>query len=123
MPTRIIRSFADLDIMQGQTDHVLTLFSGGLDSSYVLKELAQRQLRVTALSVDVGEGCQLQDLQEIADFFGATLKVIDAREAFAHDAVAPAIRAQARYLGIYPVSSSLSRPILAKMAEIGRAHV
>ena len=116
MPTRIIRSFADLDIMQGQTDHVLTLFSGGLDSSYVLKELAQRQLRVTALSVDVGEGCQLQDLQEIADFFGATLKVIDAREAFAHDAVAPAIRAQARYLGIYPVSSSLSRPILAKMA-------
>lgn len=116
MSTRIIRSFADLDAMQGQTDHVLTLFSGGLDSSYVLKELAQRQLRVTALSVDVGEGCQLQDLQEIAGFFGATLQVIDAREMFAHEAVAPAIRAQARYLGIYPVSSSLSRPILAKMA-------
>ena len=44
MSTRIIRSFADLDAMQGQTDHVLTLFSGGLDSSYVLKELAQRHL-------------------------------------------------------------------------------
>lgn len=116
MSTRIIRSFADLDAMQCQTDHVLTLFSGGLDSSYVLKELAQRQLRVTALSVDVGEGCQLQDLQEIAGFFGATLQVIDAREMFAHEAVAPAIRAQARYLGIYPVSSSLSRPVLAKMA-------
>ncbi len=116
MSTRIIRSFADLDAMQGQTDHVLTLFSGGLDSSYVLKELAQRHLRVTALSVDVGEGCQLHDLQEIAGFFGATLKVIDAREMFAREAVAPAIRAQARYLGIYPVSSSLSRPILAKMA-------
>lgn len=116
MSTRIIRSFADLDAMQGQTDHVLTLFSGGLDSSYVLKELAQRQLRVTALSVDVGEGCQMQDLQEIAEFFGATLKVIDARDMFAREAVAPAIRAQARYLGIYPVSSSLSRPILAKMA-------
>lgn len=116
MSTRIIRSFADLDAMRGQTDHVLTLFSGGLDSSYVLKELAQRHLRVTALSVDVGEGCQLQDLQEIAGFFGATLQVIDAREMFAQEAVAPAIRAQARYLGIYPVSSSLSRPILAKMA-------
>lgn len=116
MSTRIIRSFADLDAMQGQTDHVLTLFSGGLDSSYVLNELAQRHLRVTALSVDVGEGCQLHDLQEIAGFFGATLKVIDAREMFAREAVAPAIRAQARYLGIYPISSSLSRPILAKMA-------
>ncbi len=116
MSTRVIRSFADLDTMQGQVGHVLTLFSGGLDSSYVLKELAQRKLRVTALSVDVGEGCQLQDLQEIAGFFGASLKVIDAREAFAREAVAPAIRAQARYLGIYPVSSSLSRPILAKMA-------
>lgn len=116
MPTRIIRSFANLDAMQGRTNHVLTLFSGGLDSSYVLKELAQRALRVTALSVDVGEGCQLQDLQEIAEFFGASLKVVDAKEMFAREAVAPAIRAQARYLGIYPVSSSLSRPILAKIA-------
>jgi argininosuccinate synthase len=102
--------------MQGRVSHVLTLFSGGLDSSYVLKELAQRDVRVTALSVDVGEGCQLQDLQEIAGFFGAALKVVDAKEMFAREAVAPAICAQARYLGIYPVSSSLSRPILAKIA-------
>jgi argininosuccinate synthase len=116
MPTQIIRSFADLDAMQGRVNHVLTLFSGGLDSSYVLKELAHRALRVTALSVDVGEGCQLQDLQEITGFFGAELKVVDAKEMFALEAVAPAICAQARYLGIYPVSSSLSRPILAKIA-------
>lgn len=116
MPTKIIRSFSDLDAMQGQADHVLTLFSGGLDSSYVLKELAQRRLRITALSVDVGEACQTQDLEEIAGFFGATLRVVDASDMFARDAVAPAIRAQARYLGMYPVSSSLSRPILAKTA-------
>lgn len=116
MATRIIRSFSDLDAMRGKVDHVLTLFSGGLDSTYVLQELVQRNLRVTALSVDVGEGCKEQDLREIAGFFGVTLKIIDARETFAHEAVAPAICAQARYLGIYPVSSSLSRPILAKMA-------
>lgn len=108
MPTKIIRSFSDLDAMQGQADHVLTLFSGGLDSSYVLKELAQRRLRITALSVDVGEACQTQDLEEITGFFGATLRVVDASDMFARDAVAPAIRAQARYLGMYPVSSSLS---------------
>ncbi|MDQ0012272.1 argininosuccinate synthase [Variovorax boronicumulans] len=116
MSTRKIRSFEDLDAMKGNVDHVLTLFSGGLDSSYVLKELSQRKLRITALSVDVGEGCQIQDLKEIADFFGADLTIVDAREMFAHEAVAPAIRAQAKYLGMYPVSSSLSRPILAKVA-------
>lgn len=116
MSTRRIRSFADLDAMKGQVDHVLTLFSGGLDSSYVLKELSQRNLRVTALSVDLGEGCRTQDLHEIADFFGAHLTIVDAREMFAREAVAPAICAQARYLGMYPVSSSLSRPILAQVA-------
>lgn len=116
MPTRIIRSFEDLDALKGRAQHVLTLFSGGLDSSYVLKELSQRQLRVTALSVDVGAGTHQQDLQDIASFFGVQLKVVDARANFAHEAVAPAIRAQARYLGIYPVSSSLSRPILAQVA-------
>jgi len=58
-----------LKIAMPHVDHVLTLFSGDLDSSYVLKELSQRKLRITALSVDVGEGCQ-QDLKEIADFFG-----------------------------------------------------
>ncbi|MGJ7565480.1 hypothetical protein ACSFBM_16640 [Variovorax sp. GB1R11] len=41
MPTRRIRSFGDLDAMKGRIDHVLTLFSGGLDSSYVLKERSQ----------------------------------------------------------------------------------
>lgn len=116
MPIRRIRSFGDLDAMQDRVRHVLTLFSGGLDSSYVLKELAQRQLRVTALAVDVGEGSRVQDLREIADFFGAELRIVDARELFAREAVLPAIRAQAKYLGIYPVSSSLSRPILAQVA-------
>ncbi len=116
MPTRRIRSFDDLDTMKGRVKHVLTLFSGGLDSSYVLKELSQRCLRITALSVDVGEGCHVQDLHEIADFFGASLTIVDAREMFALEAVAPAICAQAQYLGMYPVSSSLSRPILAKVA-------
>lgn len=116
MQSRRIRSFDDLDAMVGRVDHVLTLFSGGLDSSYVLKELADRGLPTTALAIDVGEGGHVQDLQEIADFFGATLKVVDAKESFATQAVLPAIRAQARYMGMYPVSSSLSRPVLAGCA-------
>lgn len=116
MQSRRIRSFDDLDAMVGRVDHVLTLFSGGLDSSYVLKELADRGLQTTALAIDVGESAHVQDLQDIADFFGATLKVMDAKESFATEAVLPAIRAQARYMGMYPVSSSLSRPVLARCA-------
>jgi argininosuccinate synthase len=116
MASQIIRSFADLDHLTHRVDHVLTLFSGGLDSSYVLKELARRQVQVTALSVDMGESCARHELQEVASLFGASLQIIDARDMFAYEAVAPAIRAQARYLGLYPVSSSLARPILAKVA-------
>jgi argininosuccinate synthase len=120
---RRIGSFDDLDAMVGQVDHVLTLFSGGLDSSYILKELADRKLRTTALSIDVGEGCDLHDLKEITQFFGVDLVIVDAREDFANEAVAPAIRAQALYLGMYPVSSSLSRPILARSAVQAAARL
>jgi argininosuccinate synthase len=82
----------------------------------MLKELADRGCRVTALAVDVGEGAAVKELQEITRRFGVTLRVVDARDEFALDAVLPAIRAQARYLGMYPISSSLSRPILARTA-------
>jgi argininosuccinate synthase len=116
MQKRTIRSFDDLDALAGRVDHVLTLFSGGLDSSYVLKELADRQIRTTALAVDLGEGCQVEELKGTTDLFGASLHRMDARQAFVQDAVVPAIRAQARYLGMYPVSSSLSRPVLARVA-------
>ena len=116
MDSKILRSFPDLDVVTRRSHHMLTLFSGGLDSTYLLKELASRRVRVTALAVDVGEGVNRADLQEIAARFGAELEVVDAREAFAQEAVLPAIRAQAKYLGIYPISSSLSRPVLAQAA-------
>jgi argininosuccinate synthase len=111
-----LRSFGDLDILARSTRKVITLFSGGLDSSYLLMELAQRGFQVTALAVDLGDGAELADLKLVTDHFGAELLRVDARQAFVADAVLPAIRAQARYLGTYPISSSLSRPVLAKVA-------
>jgi argininosuccinate synthase len=112
--TNRIRSLADLDPLAGR--HVLTLFSGGLDSSFVLRELARRGCRTTALAVDVGDGIRRDDLESIAKHFGAQLQVVDAREEFIEKGVVPAIRAQAKYLGIYPISSSLTRPIMAAAA-------
>lgn len=111
-----LRSFGDLDLLAGQTRKVITLFSGGLDSSYLLMELARRDFQVTALAVDLGDETDSADLRAVTDHFGAELLHVDAREAFIGQSVLPAIRAQARYLGTYPISSSLSRPVLAKVA-------
>ncbi|WP_148714308.1 argininosuccinate synthase-related protein [Chitinolyticbacter meiyuanensis] len=111
-----IRSRADLDWVGTHCDHVLTLFSGGLDSSYVLHALAGQRCKVTALTIDLGDGVNVPDLQQIASHFGAELRVIDGCQRFAEEAVLPAVRAQARYMGMYPISSSLSRPVIAQYA-------
>lgn len=113
---RQIRSLADLIVVANRCERVLTLFSGGLDSTYVLKFLANSGCRVTALSINLGDGTNYADLERITKHFGAQLVVIDGQQAFANDAVLPAIRANARYMGMYPVSSSLSRPIVARYA-------
>jgi len=111
-----IRSIEDLQTFSRPGDHVLTLFSGGLDSSYVLQLLSQVRCKTTALCVDVGDDIEHDRLHQIAGYFAVDLHIADAREDFAANAVLPAIQAQARYLGIYPVSSSLSRPVIAQRA-------
>lgn len=116
-----LRSFHDLDVLAGRARSVLTLFSGGLDSTYLLKELARRDFRVTALAVDVGDQAHRGEMKATAERFGAELVMVDARMRFARSAVLPALRAQARYLNLYPISSSLSRPLLAQVAvEVAR---
>lgn len=96
---------------------VVSLFSGGLDSSYLLKLLRDAGIRdVIALVVDVGDEGERDELAKRADRLGARLEVVDARQEFATDFVLPALQAQAYYLGLYPVSSSLSRPLMAKVA-------
>lgn len=116
-----VRSLEDLTFVAERTPHVLTLFSGGLDSSYLLYQLSKRGCKVTALAVDLDEGADYAELERITNFFGATLKVVDGRSAFVEEAVLPAIQAQANYLGLYPISSSLSRPIIARFA-VETAH-
>ncbi|HUH38416.1 MAG TPA: argininosuccinate synthase-related protein [Spongiibacteraceae bacterium] len=115
-PFRDVRSIEDVEFLARRCKHVLTLFSGGVDSSYLLKVLSSSAVRVTAVAIDLGDGTNAEDLQQIAQHFGAELHVIDGRQFFIDEAVLPAIQASAQYLGIYPISSSLSRPIIAKLA-------
>lgn len=111
-----VRSLEDLSYIARRSKHILTLFSGGVDSSYLLYKLSQTGCKVTALTVDLGDGVDADDLRHITAFFNVDLKIIDARDVFAQEFIIPAIRANAQYMGIYPISSSLSRPLIARLA-------
>lgn len=62
----------DLSFIADRTHHVLTLFSGGLDSSYLLYRLSRLACKVTALVVDLGEGTDYEELSRITSLFGAS---------------------------------------------------
>ncbi|MBS7422901.1 MULTISPECIES: argininosuccinate synthase-related protein [Pseudomonas syringae group] len=112
-----IRSLSDLKFVTDRCKRILTLFSGGVDSSYVLKELANASnCEVIALTIDLGDGVNHEDLNFIASHFGARSIVLDGRETFAREAVLPALRCNAQYMSIFPISASLSRPIISRMA-------
>ncbi|WP_406212029.1 argininosuccinate synthase-related protein [Streptomyces canus] len=113
---QLIRSFRDLDALDPRQP-VVTLFSGGLDSTYLLHRLRESGFdEVHALSVDLGGEERDEGGRAAAEALGAIAHVVDAREAFATEFVAPAIAAHAVYLDAHPVSSTLSRPLIARIA-------
>jgi argininosuccinate synthase len=118
MTERLLRSFrqiesADID----RSLPVVTLFSGGLDSTYLLLRLREMNFTdVHAVSVNLGEDESSEEKQHIADALGVRLHVVDGRRTFAEEYVRPAIAAQAVYLDTHPVSSTLSRPLIARLA-------
>src|SRR5436853_4912446 len=98
---------------------VLLLYSGGLDTSVMLKWIQERyEAEVVALTVNLGQpGEDYAVIEGKARQLGALdSHVVDAREEFARDYVAPAIRANALYGGGYPLFTALGRPLIAKLA-------
>ncbi|WP_043263378.1 argininosuccinate synthase-related protein [Streptomyces sp. CT34] len=118
MPLRPpIRSFRDIERKLRRDTPVVTLFSGGLDSAYLLLWLRDNGFTdVHAVSIDLAESETSDQKTEIAGMLGAKLHILDCQEEFARDFVAPAISAQAVYLDLHPVSSTLSRPLIAQRA-------
>jgi argininosuccinate synthase len=95
---------------------VVTMFSGGLDSTYLLMRLHHLGFtNIHAVAVDVGEPIDKDELTKNAAHFGASFTCLDGREKLVEEGVMPAIRAHAMYMGMYPVSSSLSRPVIARL--------
>ncbi|MDP9376156.1 MAG: argininosuccinate synthase [Actinomycetota bacterium] len=103
---------------------VLLLYSGGLDTSVMLKWIQDEyNAEVVALTVHLGQpGEDFDEVREKALTLGAVeAHVVDAREEFARDYVAPAIKANALYGGGYPLFTALGRPLIAKLA-VDYAH-
>jgi len=96
---------------------VVLAYSGGLDTSVAIRWLQEnRGVDVIALAIDVGQG--VDDLEEIRqrglDCGAIESLVVDAREEFADEFLASALRANALYMGKYPLVSALSRPLIVK---------
>jgi argininosuccinate synthase len=107
-----------------QVRRVLLLYSGGLDTSVMLKWIQdQYGAEVVALSVDLGQpGEDWEVVRGKALRLGAVdCRVVDAREEFAREYVLPAIQANALYGGGYPLFTALGRPLIAKLA-VGAAR-
>jgi len=105
------------------TRKIILAYSGGLDTSVLLKRLQQKyDAEVITVTLDVGQREDLKRIEEKAKNLGAIKHYsVDAREEFVKNYVFPAIKANALYEGKYPVSTALSRPLIAeKLVEVAR---
>src|SRR3989344_1843581 len=108
---------ASYEVKEDQIDKVLLLYSGGLDTSVMLKWLQDSYgAKVTTLTLDIGQ--QKDDLEAIrkkALKFGAEEAIVfDAKEEFADEVIAKGIKANASYQGGYHLSTPMGRVITAK---------
>jgi argininosuccinate synthase len=104
---------------------VVLAYSGGLDTSVAVRWMIEEMgVEVIAVAVDVGQGGDFEAIRQRALAAGAVeALVIDCQEEYAYDFVAPAIKANARYEGKYPLISALSRPVISKhLVAAARQH-
>ncbi len=98
---------------------VLLLYSGGLDTSVMLRWIQERYgAEIVTLTVDLGQPGEDWEVvtQKARDLGAIEAILVDAREEFARDYVLRAIKANALYGGGYPLFTALGRPLIAKLA-------
>ena len=102
---------------------VVLAYSGGLDTSVILRWLQQTyRCEVVTFTADLGQGEELEPARRKAELLGAAqIFVDDLREEFVGDFVFPMFRANALYEGAYLLGTSIARPLIAKrQIEIAR---
>jgi argininosuccinate synthase len=106
-------------------NRVVLSYSGGLDTSVILKWLQQTyQCEVVTFTADLGQGEELEPARAKAKLMGVKdehIFIDDLREEFVRDYVFPMMRANALYEGLYLLGTSIARPLIAKRTiEIAR---
>ena len=104
-------------------ERIVLAYSGGLDTSVAVPWLAEHyDAEVVAVTMDLGQGKELDDVRDRALAVGAVrAHVLDVREEFAREYLIPALQAGAIYEGRYPLATALGRPLIAKhLVEIAR---
>ena len=96
---------------------VALAYSGGLDTSVAIRWMKEHyHMDVYAVAIDLGEERDYDGIRQKALDIGAIgAEVIDAKEEFARDFIFPALKANACYEDRYPLSTSLARPLIAKL--------
>ena len=110
-------------------DRIVLAYSGGLDTSVAVRWLADKyDAEVVAVTLDLGQGKELNDIRERALGVGAVrAHVIDVREEFVQEYILPSLQAGAIYENKYPLATALGRPLITKrlveIAEIENASM
>src|SRR5919197_909595 len=102
-----------------EVGRVLLLYSGGLDTSVMLRWIQERyEAEVVTLTVDLRQPDEDWEVVtgKARDLGALDAILVDAREEFACDYVLPAIKANALYGGGYPLFTALGRPLIGKLA-------
>lgn len=102
--------------MSKKVNKVVLAYSGGLDTSVILKWLIENyECEVVTFSADIGQDDDMAQVRRNAEKTGAAqIYVDDLRETFVRDYVFPAFRANAIYEGQYLLGTSIARPLIAK---------
>ena len=111
--------------MSRDVKKVVLAYSGGLDTSIILKWLQTTYgCEVVTFTADLGQGEELEPARRKAELLGVkpeNIHVEDLREEFVRDFVFPMMRANALYEGVYLLGTSIARPLIAKrQIEIAR---
>ena len=104
---------------------VVLAYSGGLDTSIILKWLqTEYDCEVVTFTADLGQGEELEPARKKAEMMGASsIYIEDLREEFVRDFVFPMFRANALYEGLYLLGTSIARPLISKrLVEIAAAE-
>jgi argininosuccinate synthase len=100
----------------GKVEKVVLAYSGGLDTSVILKWLQETyQCEVVTFTADLGQGEEVEPARKKAERMGVKeIFIEDVREEFVRDFVFPMFRANALYEGQYLLGTSIARPLIAK---------